>query len=265
MKTPRYKFDDVWMKAIRLMPYISEEYTERMIRDYIEGKRTEEYVNHEFLETYFECAWVLIKERIDSRKERNERARLKRVARREAVLAEAARLKAAEDERIAREEAARKAQAEAAEALRKERARKRRERHVDRTNCISRGKGVAAGSMRASAKESSSKSECFADRFRGPAWRSAAKIGKPESSNLPDGERDSRSEALKKYEAEQSAVGCAGRGPLAGVGGGERDTLGEGQPGCRGGLVDSFLDGPGAQQHSVVIPPFGLFGGGEHP
>ena len=137
MKAPRYKFDEAWTRAIRLMPYISEEYTERMIRDYIEGKRTEEYVNHEFLETYFECAWVLIKDCIDSRKERNERARLKRVARREALLAQAARLKAVEDERVAREEAARKAQAEAAEALRKERARKRRERHVDRTNCIS--------------------------------------------------------------------------------------------------------------------------------
>ncbi len=114
MKTPRYKFDEKWMESIRLMPYISVEYTERMIRDYIEGKRTEEYVNHEFCETYFECAWVLIKAQIDARKERNERARLKRVARREARLAEAARKKAIEDKRIARQEAARKAEADAA-------------------------------------------------------------------------------------------------------------------------------------------------------
>lgn len=126
------------------MPYISVEYTERMIRDYIEGKRTEEYVDHEFCETYFECAWVVIKAEVDARKARNERARLKRVARRDAILAEAARLKAIEDERIARAEAARKAEAEAAEAARKERARKRRERNIDRTNCITRQRKPAA-------------------------------------------------------------------------------------------------------------------------
>ncbi len=88
MKTPRYKFDDVWKEAIRLMPYQSEEYTEMVIRGYIENGRD---ADTEFRETNFECAWLLIKAQIDARKERNLRARRKRMLRRELIVAERAR------------------------------------------------------------------------------------------------------------------------------------------------------------------------------
>ena len=98
MKTPRYKFDDVWKEAIRLMPYQSEEYTEMVIRGYIENGRD---ADTEFRETNFECAWLLIKAQIDARKERNLRARRKRMLRRELIVAERARIAAAEEQRRA--------------------------------------------------------------------------------------------------------------------------------------------------------------------
>lgn len=164
MKTPRYKFDDVWMVAIKLMPFESVEFTEGLIRDYIEkGRDVEPYFDW----SNFECAWVLIKAQIDARKARNERARLKRVARKEALLAEQARIKAKEEARRAAEEARRKAEEDAAEALRKERARRRRERGVDRTNCI--GRGAKSPVQRPS------------DRFRGPRY--AAGFPEPSIDN----------------------------------------------------------------------------------
>ena len=115
------------------MPHQGEEYTEMVIRGYIENGRD---ADTEFRETNFECAWLLIKAQIDARKERNLRARRKRMLRRELIVAERARIAAAEEQRRAAAEAARVAAEETAAAARSERNRIKRESRVDRTNCI---------------------------------------------------------------------------------------------------------------------------------
>lgn len=172
MKAQRYKFDELWKEAIRLRSYLSDEYTVQLIRDYIEKGRN---VDGEFSQTNFECAWILIKAQIDARKRRNGREREKRRVRRESIMAEKARLQAIEDARRAEAEARRVAQEEAERAARRERNRMKRERHVDRTNCISRGMAKAAprgGEVKAGCvaafSEGNGSRMRFTDRFRGP-------------------------------------------------------------------------------------------------
>ena len=77
MKTRKYKFDTVWSQAISLLDHTGGDSSiaEQQIRRYIEhdDDPTEEIRN-----TPFECAWLLIKAQIDTRKLRNERARQRR-------------------------------------------------------------------------------------------------------------------------------------------------------------------------------------------
>ncbi len=160
MKTPRYKFDDVWKEAIRLMPYQSEEYTEMVIRGYIENGRD---ADTEFRETNFECAWLLIKAQIDARKERNLRARRKRMLRRELIVAERARIAA---------------------AARSERNRIKRESRVDRTNCITAR--TAAWRRLSVGRESRSVKPSFSDRFRGPGYKAATIKTEQAPARLPE-------------------------------------------------------------------------------
>lgn len=181
MKTPRYKFDDVWKEAIRLMPYQGEEYTEMVIRGYIENGRD---ADTEFRETNFECAWLLIKAQIDARKERNLRARRKRMFRRELIVAERARIAAAEEQRRAAAEAARVAAEETAAAARSERNRIKRESRVDRTNCITAR--TAAWRRLSVGRESRSVKPSFSDRFRGPGYKAATIKTEQAPARLPE-------------------------------------------------------------------------------
>lgn len=179
MKTPRYKFDDLWKEAIRLMPYLSEEYTERLIRDYIENDRD---ADSDFRDTNFECAWLLIKAQIDARKSRNLRARQKRMLCRRRILDEQARRAAAAERRRAEAEAARIAAEEAAAAARSERNRIKRESRVDRTNCIT---GRRVGRLCSGGKASRGSKPTFSDRFRGPGCRTAAAVGTAKTEQAP--------------------------------------------------------------------------------
>lgn len=82
MKTPRYKFDREWEKAIDYMAWfdINTQYVEKVIRKYIE---TGYDPTDEFIQLPVMGVWMLIKAQIDQRKARNERARQRRRQRRE--------------------------------------------------------------------------------------------------------------------------------------------------------------------------------------
>ena len=80
MKTPKYKFNEKWHEAIKRSHELYAPGVEHLVRKYIE---TGEDIDGEFIETDFECAWVLMKAEIDRRKARNERARERRRTRRE--------------------------------------------------------------------------------------------------------------------------------------------------------------------------------------
>ena len=74
-KTPRYKFDPLWRRAMSASG-CDDSYTEQMVRDYIEhGKQP----NFHYLDQQgFACAWIIIRADIDRRRRRNERARERR-------------------------------------------------------------------------------------------------------------------------------------------------------------------------------------------
>ena len=82
MKTPRYKFDLEWEKAIDYMAWfdINTQYVKDLIRKYIE---TGYDPTDEFIQLPVMGVWMLIKAQIDQRKARNERARQRRRQRRE--------------------------------------------------------------------------------------------------------------------------------------------------------------------------------------
>ena len=82
MKSPRYKFDTEWEKAIDYMAWfdINTQYVKDVIRRYIE---TGTDPTDEFTGLPVMGVWIVIKAQIDRRKARNERARERRRLRRE--------------------------------------------------------------------------------------------------------------------------------------------------------------------------------------
>lgn len=75
----KYKFDQLWLDAIALCDNNPAE-AERAVRDYIETGAEPDLTK---FTPSFRAIWVLIRSQIDQRKERNARARLRRIARRE--------------------------------------------------------------------------------------------------------------------------------------------------------------------------------------
>ena len=174
MKTPKYKFDELWLKAISRCNDLHIPGVEYQVRRYIE---TGENVDDLFFGSDFECAWVLMKAEIDRRKARNERARERRRQRREEIerkkreaeaMAQAAALREREEMRIAEENA----RIERA-GCKKQDASPRRDSGVS-----SRGTGSAPTGVKAPKSR-------FSYRFRGPGLSGGgnARFGKSLSAS----------------------------------------------------------------------------------
>lgn len=163
---PRFKFDADWKEALRLLGDCNHR-VEAEIRRYIEEDREPDIRDINYYYDGFIPVWVLIKARIDQRKERNARARQRRRERREAIERAAA-------EKIRRREAAARRKAEAerqarlaeeAEAQRIIDERKARKREARRLKAAPRRSTVQSVNTSPTPRKSAS---TFASRFRGP-------------------------------------------------------------------------------------------------
>lgn len=138
----KYKFDQLWLDAIALTDTNPAE-AERAVRDYIETGAGPDFTR---LSPSFQAVWVLIRSQIDQRKERNARARLRRIARRES--ASSISVKATPETTVSTERTA-----------------STTPQAANQTVVIAPGPSQRAQRRRSAPKSSASR---FASRFRGP-------------------------------------------------------------------------------------------------
>lgn len=163
-KTPRYKFDPLWRRAMSASG-CDDSYIEH-------GKQP----NFHYLDQQgFACAWIIIRADIDRRRRRNERARERRRQLRARLQAEreAAEKDARKAVRLERKAASTRSSREKSKAMRAAKA--ARDRIAGRNqaprvpSCLS--PATAAKASRQPTRQR------FADRFRGPRYKNAATTG----------------------------------------------------------------------------------------
>lgn len=171
-KTPRYKFDPLWRRAMSASG-CDDSYTEQMVRDYIEhGKQP----NFHYLDQQgFACAWIIIRADIDRRRRRNERARERRRQLRARLQAEreAAEKDARKAARLERKAASTRSSREKSKAMRAAKAARGR---IAGRNQAPRVPSCLNPATAAKASRQPTRQR-FADRFRGPGYKNAATAG----------------------------------------------------------------------------------------
>lgn len=150
----KYKFDQLWLDAIALTDTNPAE-AERAVRDYIETGVEPDFT---LINPSFQAVWVLIRSQIDQRKERNARARLRRIARRES--ASPISVKATPETTVSTETTV-----DHETPVSAERTASTTPQPANQTVVIAPGPSQRAQRRRSATKSSASR---FASRFRGP-------------------------------------------------------------------------------------------------